>query len=296
MLIRSRYDANIRLCLYLQNALNNLILSWHKCLNWKNKKVWKSYLIARNTKMTDLTDFFPLFGLWCDPWNGLKTHTASPHSQTSQSQNHPPNIHVPSCPSAETQSNILLSLNQLGVSSDAVVLLCVNSNFAPSTVTSTNRTVLKQKKSGEDIHWQISCWFGMWVWTFSQDSLEVFSSWPGLETCTLLFPHGLSLSPLSGSQQGNIVNWLYNKEKRIMHTCWYSVLFFLSRLFVCARWFEVHTELTVSFYCLHHLSSPFMEEKKMSMCRFTALCVSQFKMLQCLESYRCTYEVCDWIF
>ncbi|CAJ1051899.1 Hypothetical predicted protein [Xyrichtys novacula] len=36
-------------------------------------------------------------------------------------------------------------------------------------------------------------------------------------------------------------------------------------------------ELTVSFYCLHHLSSPFMEEKKMSMCSFTALCVSQFK-------------------
>lgn len=119
---------------------------------------------------------------------------------------------------------------------------------------------------------------GFQIWTHS-----VFSSWSGLETCTLLFPHGLSLSPLSGSQQGDIVNWLYNKEKRIMHTCWYSVLFF-SCPFVCARWFEVHMDLTVSFYCLLQLSSPFMGEKKMSMCRFTALCVSQFKMLQCLES------------
>lgn len=153
---------------------------------------------------------------------------------------------------------------------------CVSSNFAPIAVTSANRTLPTWRKRGQDIHWQIKQWFS------DLDPLcFFFMIWSGnLHPALPTWPFSL---PLTGSQQGDIVNWLYNKEKRIMHTCWYSVLFF-SCPSVCARWFEVHMDLTVSFYCLLQLSSPFMGEKKMSMCRFTALCVSQFKMLQCLES------------
>lgn len=108
---------------------------------------------------------------------------------------------------------------------------------------------------------------------FHRTHWKFFSSWSGLEICTLLFPHGLSLSPLSGSQQGNIVNWLYNKEKRIMHTCWYSVLFFsLVLLFVhddlrCTRsWLSLFTVCITSA----HLSW----RKRKCQCADLQLCAS----------------------
>ncbi len=56
---------------------------------------------------------------------------------------------------------------------------------------------------------------------------------------------------------------------------------FFSCPFVCARWFKVRTELSVSFYCLLRLGSPLMVKKKMSVCSLTGF--------RCLFSKCCKF-------
>lgn len=95
-------------------------------------------------------------------------------------------------------------------------------------------------------------------------------------------------SSLSGSQWGNVVNWLYNKEKRIMHICWYSVLLFFSSFSSVRNNLRCAQSWASPSYVWVTLAHRSLRKENIT---FSAFCVSQFKMLQCLEFYWCIWDL-----
>ena len=164
-------------------------------VTFKICRLWRRRPLKWNTTNVQVTGghFENSSGLVFPPFNSKQR---DPKTQTSVTWFPLPKTHVPLCLSAETQSNILwvliswvFSLMPLFYSMFTLMLGFVRL----STDVLTNRSLLlREKKMGRKKHWEIKHCVGTKVRT---SSLEAFSSRSGLETCSSLFPLGLSCFP-----------------------------------------------------------------------------------------------------
>lgn len=164
-----------------------------------------------------------------------------------------------SCLSAEPQSNILwvliswvFSLMPLFYSVFTLTLVLLVWATSTDILTKTGNQRWTRRKQEEKTHRaQILGWNAGLNFLTGLVGSVFFKMSGNLHPLTPppLTSLGLFSFPLSGLQWGIVENWLYNKEKRIMHICWYTVLFVLSFCLCMLIWGAYGAE------CLFSLSA-----------------------------------------
>lgn len=181
-----------------------------------------------------------------------------------------PKTPVPFCLSAEPQSNILWVV----ISEVFPLMLLLYSVFTLTTrgvlVWALRTDILASEESGAEtearVIFRLKHRSELSPWT----RWEVFVPRSGLDTCSP-FSHMALFSQVK-HRRGAVVNWLWNKEKRIL--CSWTVLFFFAHTDLrcgAQRLFLLSASSQLTFHCKKK------KRKKKSECRFLALCFSSFQ-------------------